>query len=115
MSDFDRLIDSLLMAKAKAPNLRLGQLILLLQIARSDGLRVTELARLCGESEATTSRYIARMTDADYAGSLGDRYGFVELQRGQFDSRARHVVLTERGIGLLNLFASSTQNQTGLQ
>lgn len=115
MSDLDGLLDSLLMVKARAPNLRLGQLVILLQLARTEGLRVGDLARLCGESQATTSRYIARMTDAAYAGSLGDRYGFVELQRGEFDSRVRHVVLTEMGIELVNLLNKPTAKQPGLQ
>ena len=97
MSAAERVVDWLMRVKARAPGLSLGQLAAFLQTARNEGVRMTELADLCGESVANTSRYVRSLTAADYPGSLGEAHGLLELQRGAQDARVRHVLLTPDG------------------
>lgn len=101
MSAADGVVDWLMRVKARAPGLSLGQLTAFMQSARNEGVRMTELADLCGESVANTSRYVRSMTAADYPGSLGEAHGLLELQRGAHDARVRHVVLTTEGRALM--------------
>lgn len=101
MSAADCVVDWLMRVKARAPGLSLGQLTAFMQSARNEGVRMTELADLCGESVANTSRYVRSMTAADYPGSLGEAHGLLELQRGAHDARVRHVVLTAEGRALM--------------
>lgn len=95
-------LDWLMQVKARAPGLSLGQLAAFLHTARSEGVRMTELADLCRESVANTSRYVRSMTAADYPGSLGEAHGLLELQRGARDARVRHVLLTADGRALVD-------------
>lgn len=97
----DGVLDWLMQVKARAPGLSLGQLAAFLHTARNEGVRMTELADLCRESVANTSRYVRSMTAADYPGSLGEAYGLLELQRGANDARVRHVLLSADGRALL--------------
>lgn len=94
-------LDWLMQVKARAPGLSLGQLAAFLHTARNEGVRMTELADLCRESVANTSRYVRSMTAADYPGSLGEAHGLLELQRGAHDARVRHVLLSADGRALL--------------
>lgn len=101
MSTSERVFDWLMRVKARAPGLSLGQLAAFMQTARNEGVRMTELAELCGESVANTSRYVRSMTANDYPGSLGEAHGLLELQRGARDARVRHVLLTADGRALI--------------
>ena len=71
MTTADGVLDRLMMVKTRAPGLNLGQLAALLHTARSEGVRMTELADLCQESLANTSRHVRSLTSADYAGWAG--------------------------------------------
>ena len=101
MTTADGVLDWLMMVKTRAPGLNLGQLAALLHTARSEGVRMTELADLCQESLANTSRHVRSLTSADYAGSLGGAHGLLELQRGACDARVRHVLLSDEGRALI--------------
>lgn len=101
MRGVDGVLDWLMQVKARAPGLSLGQLAAFLHTARNEGVRMTELADLCRESVANTSRYVRSMTAADYPGSLGEAHGLLELQRGARDARVRHVLLSADGRALL--------------
>lgn len=94
-------LDWLMLVKARAPGLSLGQLAAFLHTARNEGVRMTELADLCRESVANTSRYVRSLTAADYPGSLGEAHGLLELQRGAMDARVRHVLLSADGRALI--------------
>lgn len=80
-----------------APDLRLKQLQMLLIVAEHEGLIVSELAALSGETDSNVSRSIRAMTSPGDPGSLRPAFGLVELMANQTDKRVRHVVLTEKG------------------
>ncbi|WP_333591054.1 MarR family winged helix-turn-helix transcriptional regulator [Brevundimonas sp.] len=101
MGAAEGVLDWLMLVKARAPGLSLGQLAALLHTARREGVRMTELADLCRESVANTSRYVRSMTAVDYPGSLGEAHGLLELQRGAQDARVRHVLLSADGRALI--------------
>lgn len=115
MSAADGVLDWLMMVKARAPGLSLGQLAVLLHTARQEGVRMTELADLSRESIANTSRYVRSMTPADYAGSLGEAHGLLELQRGERDARVRHVLLSDDGRALLQALETCVQPSMVIQ
>lgn len=101
MRAVDGVVDWLMLVKSRAPGLSLGQLAAFLQTAGNEGVRMTELADLCQESVANTSRYVRSLTAADYPGSLGEAHGLLELQRGAHDARVRHVLLSSDGRALV--------------
>lgn len=95
--DTARVILALLDAvESMAPGLTLNQLRLLLQVVRREGIRVSDLARVCGMSDAGVSRAVRAMATSGDAGALDPAYGLVELLRGQ-DARARHIAPTPAG------------------
>lgn len=83
-----------------APGISLTQLTMLLHIILSEGIRVSELARACGTTDATTSRAVRAMLGAGEGAVLGAGHGLVEQLRGP-DGRARHLAPTERGLALV--------------
>lgn len=107
-------LDWLMLVKARAPGLSLGQLAAFLNTARNEGVRMTELADLCRESVANTSRYVRSMTAADYPGSLGEAYGLLELQRGAHDARVRHVLLTAEGRALIEALDAAMDGESAV-
>lgn len=111
MRGADGVLDWLMQVKARAPGLSLGQLAAFLHTARNEGVRMTELADLCRESVANTSRYVRSMTAADYPGSLGEAHGLLELQRGAHDARVRHVLLSADGRALLEALELALESE----
>lgn len=98
------LLELLAEVERTAPGLSLGQLTIFLHVIKSEGLRVSDLACLCGISDATASRGVRAMAAAGEPGTLGAAHGLVELLRG-VDGRARHLALTPRGVGLADRLA----------
>ena len=94
--------------KAAAPHLTLGQVIVLLQVARHEGVQIGALTQLCDEPTCNISRYVRRMTGPDYAGSLAPAYGLLELLQSPRDRRGRHVALSEEGRRLIGRPAERT-------
>ena len=109
----DGVLDWLMQVKARAPGLSLGQVAAFLHTARNEGVRMTELADLCRESVANTSRYVRSMTAADYPGSLGEAHGLLELQRGAQDARVRHVLLSADGRALIQALDAAMDADAG--
>ena len=103
MNDADRAADHFLAALAEvervAPGLSLGQLTMLLHVVRREGVRISDLARLGGWTEARVSRGVRAMTTAGEPGALAPAYGLIEILRGG-DARARHLVPTSMGATL---------------
>ena len=92
----DILLEMLAEIERTAPGLSLAQLTMLLHVIRNEGVRVTDLACLCGVSDANVSRNVRAMATAGEPGTLGAAHGLVELLRGA-DGRARHLAITPRG------------------
>ncbi|WP_172448525.1 MarR family winged helix-turn-helix transcriptional regulator [Caulobacter mirabilis] len=108
----DVLLDLLREVERTAPGLSLGQLVMLLHILRREGVRVLELAELCGRTDAGVSRGVRAMAPAGEAGTLEPAYGLVELLRGA-DARARHLVPTSAGLALRDRLADIMRREPG--
>ena len=100
------LLEVLARIERTAPGLSLGQLAMLLHINQNEGVRVSDLARLCGVSDATVSRSVRAMAAAGEPGALKPAHGLIELLRGA-DGRARHLALTPRGLHLAHQLAAA--------
>lgn len=99
------LLEVLAEVERTAPGLSLGQLTMFLHVVKNEGVRVSDLACLCGVSDANASRGVRAMAAAGQPGTLGAAHGLVELLRGA-DGRARHLALTARGLGLADRLAA---------
>ena len=102
------LLEVLVRIERTAPGLSLGQLAMLLRIIQNEGVRVSDLARLCGVSDATVSRSVRAMAAAGEPGALKPAHGLIELLRGA-DGRARHLALTPRGLRLARQLAAALE------
>jgi DNA-binding MarR family transcriptional regulator len=100
------LLEVLARIERTAPGLSMGQLAMLLHIVQNEGVRVSDLARLCGVSDATVSRSVRAMAAAGEPGALEPAHGLIELLRGA-DGRARHLALTPRGLQLTRQLAGA--------
>lgn len=81
----------------EATDLRLNQLQMFLLVARQEGLTISELTALSGQTAATVSRGIRAMTPMTDPGSLPPASGLVFLAGNPRDGRMRHVLLTDKG------------------
>lgn len=95
----DIVLEALAEVERAAPGLTLGQLAMLLHVVRTEGLRVSDLARQCGRSDSWVSRSVRAMAAEGEPGALAPAYGLIELLRGD-DARVRHLVPTSSGKAL---------------
>lgn len=82
------------------PGLTLIQLLTFLTVAEQEGIRIGDLAIHMSDSAANASRNVRRLTQEDYAGSIGKPAGLLKLLRGARNGRARHVILSDKGRAL---------------